>query len=63
MQIWDPILAITMSEPGLRFQTLWNLFLEANIFPSKFLWTFVLIFSSLFVRDVEIKTFPDQIWS
>ena len=33
----DPILAIMMSELRLKFQNLWNLYLEVNIFASKFL--------------------------
>ena len=64
MQIWvffDPILAIMTSEIGLKFQNQWNLYQEVNVFASKFLLIVILIFLLPFGRDVQIKTFFDQI--
>ena len=40
---------------------LWNLYLEVNIFASKFQLIVTLILLSPFVRDVQISTFLDQI--
>ena len=65
MQVWtpfDPILEIMTSELGLKFQNLWDLYLEVNIFATKFLEIVILIPLSPFVCNVQIKNFLDQVW-
>ena len=67
MQIWvffDPIVAITTSELGLKFQNLLKLYFkicETCIYLPQSFYKVILSLLSPFVRDIRISTFLVQV--